>query len=92
MVSAKNDNGEMKVEVIMTKDNASFKAVLTNWTPAPEQIGIQVMELKTNTEVIITAFRSQSLIYVRSLEANEMERFSKLLQEVTRKAQTGQYI
>ncbi|XP_043460840.1 uncharacterized protein LOC122497659 [Leptopilina heterotoma] len=91
VLSSKIVDGKANAEIMLTRDNnTSFKADLTQWQPPPEQIGVTMPKLKTNTEIIITAFRSQSLIYVRSLETSEVERYNRLLQEVAKVAQSAQ--
>ncbi|XP_033208088.1 uncharacterized protein LOC117167339 [Belonocnema kinseyi] len=84
--------GQKGLEVLIKSGDEKTvlgKAFLSKWKPPPEQVGVQILELKSDTEVVLTAFRSPSLLYVRSLENAEVERFNRLLQEVARKAQTA---
>lgn len=89
VLSPKTIDGEKGIEVIISSNGKSYHAFLTKWIPPPEQVGIQALEIKPNTEVAITAYRSQSLIYVRSLENDQMEYFNRLLQDVSKEAQTA---
>ncbi|XP_011296772.1 uncharacterized protein [Fopius arisanus] len=50
---------------------------------------VQRVELKHNTIVMIQSYRSPSVIFVRSLESEEIERHAQLVQDVAKSALTS---
>lgn len=63
VLSSKIVDGKVTTEIMLTRDNnTSFKADLTQWQPPPEQIGVTMPKLKTNTEVLFYFLKKINLL------------------------------
>ncbi|XP_047363694.1 uncharacterized protein LOC124954586 isoform X1 [Vespa velutina] len=86
-----NCKGEVSIE-IQIDDKNKATGILRRWEPKPEQSGIQLSKLKNGSEVCITFYHSHYLMYVRSLETEDSEKFNKLMQRLAKCAQSAEYL
>ncbi|XP_076241110.1 vreteno [Calliopsis andreniformis] len=84
--------GQNEIEIEISKDNDKLKAVVKPWVPMPEQKGIQYGELKSGSEVCITAYRSHIHLFARSLENEDVEYYNHVMQNVAKCAQTARLL
>ncbi|KOC70963.1 Tudor domain-containing protein 1 [Habropoda laboriosa] len=92
-VITQNVNKEQdKIEIEIIKGKDKLKAFVKPWIPMPEQTGIQYAELKNGSEVCIMAYRSHTLLFVRSLDTAELEHYNSVMQKVAKCAQTSAFL
>ncbi|XP_054002294.1 uncharacterized protein LOC128889026 [Hylaeus anthracinus] len=83
-------NGENEIEIEIYRNNEEkLKAIVTPWTPMPEQKGIQYAQLKNDSEVCLTAYCNHAFLFARSLVTEEVERYNRIMQNVAKCAQTA---
>lgn len=80
---------EIEIEIELTEEQDKIKAVVKPWTPLPEQKGLQYAELKSGSTVCLTAFRSYTILFVRSLSTPDLEHYNHIMQSVAKCAQTS---
>ncbi|CAK9795242.1 Protein vreteno [Anthophora plagiata] len=89
-VVKQNINKEQdKIEIEISKGQDKLKAFVKPWIPLPEQTGLLYFELKSGSEVSITAYRSHILLFVRSLDSEALEYYNYVMQNVAKCAQTS---
>ncbi|XP_012142298.2 vreteno [Megachile rotundata] len=88
-VTAQKIDKKDGIEIELTKEQDTIKAVVKPWTPLPEQKGLQYAELKSGSEVCLTAFRSHTNLFARSLSTPELEHYNRIMQSVAKCAQTA---
>ncbi|CAL7938047.1 unnamed protein product [Xylocopa violacea] len=65
------------------------KGIVKRWIPMPEQKGLQYAQLKSGSEVSLTAYRSHFLLYARPLDTEELKYYNNIMQAVAKFAQTS---
>ncbi|XP_063992724.1 uncharacterized protein LOC135170650 [Diachasmimorpha longicaudata] len=75
-------------KTVGTKIDATGQGKVQNSSSNAKKI-VQQMTLKNNTRVIIQSYRSPSLMFLRSVEPEEVERHDRLMQEVAKCALTS---
>ncbi|KAK9296207.1 hypothetical protein QLX08_009706 [Tetragonisca angustula] len=80
------------VEIEISKEQFEIKAIVKPWTPMPEQKGLQYAELKNGSEVLLTSYRSHTLLFVRSLDTTELEYYNHVMQNIAKCAQTSPFL
>ncbi|KOX80155.1 Tudor domain-containing protein 1, partial [Melipona quadrifasciata] len=80
------------VEIEISKEQFKIKAIVKPWTPMPEQKGLQYAELKNGSEVLLTSYRSHTLLFVRSLDITELEHYNHVMQNIAKCAQTSPFL
>ncbi|XP_012278386.1 uncharacterized protein LOC105698585 isoform X2 [Orussus abietinus] len=85
----KTDAGVNVKIMITTADDARYKAVLRYWKPMAEQKGVPYSSLSSGSEVCLTTYRSQSLMYARSLKLDDLKYYHKVIHEVAKASRTA---
>ena len=92
VIEQKTDKKPEEIEIEITKEQDKVKAIVKPWIPMPEQKGLQYAELKSGSEVCLTAFRSHNFLFARSLSTPELEHYNYIMQNVAKCAQTSPYL
>ncbi|XP_060824809.1 uncharacterized protein LOC132911837 isoform X4 [Bombus pascuorum] len=85
-----NEQGRIEIEIF--KEEVKIKAAVKPWIPMPEQKGLQYAELKNESEVCLTSYRSHILLFVRSLDTVGLEHYNHVMQNVAKCAQTSPFL
>ncbi|CAK9824528.1 Protein vreteno [Anthophora retusa] len=89
-VVKQNINKEQeKIEIEVSEGQNKLKAFVKPWIPLPEQTGLPYSELKSGSEVSITAYRNHIILFVRSLDSEALEYYNYVMQNVAKYAQTS---
>ncbi|XP_033300493.1 uncharacterized protein LOC117205840 isoform X2 [Bombus bifarius] len=86
------NNEQGKIEIEIFKEEVKIKAAVKPWIPMPEQKGLQYAELKNESEVCLTSYRSHILLFVRSLDTAGLEHYNHVMQNVAKCAQTSSFL
>ncbi|XP_076759068.1 vreteno [Xylocopa sonorina] len=84
VIAVNNEQGKIEIEI---SDTA--KGIVKHWMPMPEQKGLQYAQLKSGSEVSLTAYRNHFLSFARPLDTEELEYYNDIMQTVAKFAQTS---
>ncbi|KAI4504704.1 hypothetical protein M0802_000254 [Mischocyttarus mexicanus] len=86
-----NNVNEISIEIQLDERN-KIKGILKPWEPKPKQNSIQYLKLKNESKVCISSYLNHYVMFVRSLEPEDLEEFNKLMQKIAKCAQTAAYL
>ncbi|XP_043600147.1 uncharacterized protein LOC122575380 [Bombus pyrosoma] len=88
------EQGGVEISIIKKEMNVylKIKATVKPWIPMPEQIGLQYTELKNESEVCLTSYRSHIHLFVRPLDTAGLEHYNHVMQNVAKCAQTSPFL
>ncbi|XP_033179102.1 uncharacterized protein LOC100743993 isoform X2 [Bombus impatiens] len=88
------EQGGFEILILKKEMNVYLKieATVKPWIPMPEQIGLQYAELKNESEVCLTSYRSHIHLFVRPLDTAGLEHYNHVMQNVAKCAQTSSFL
>ncbi|XP_066581279.1 uncharacterized protein [Prorops nasuta] len=87
VLKCNKQNSEFIAEIqIQLEDNTKTEVMVKAYKHFTEQKKILYAKLKSGSKVCIASFRSQKIIYLRPLDPNEVERYTRLMQKVSKYA------
>ncbi|XP_068978022.1 uncharacterized protein [Bombus flavifrons] len=79
-------------EVLILIGDSELKATIKPWIPMPEQLGVPYTDVDYGTTVLLTAYRSHIVMYVRPIDTLGLARYNFIMETVAKCAETSEFL
>ncbi|XP_068978019.1 uncharacterized protein [Bombus flavifrons] len=79
-------------EVLILIGDSELRATIKPWIPMPEQLGVPRTDVDYGTTVLLTAYRSHVVMYVRPIDTLGLARYNFIMETVAKCAETSEFL